>query len=584
MSILLAVLILVVAPNRGAAWIQDDGLFLMMSWDAAHGYGFDKLLPQSPSYLFHAIFIKAGGVEYLHFRYLSYFFAFFASWLFFRGLLHNRQNSALLPVAIACTILIALDSIQNPNTLPMMFFLLGAGLYFHALNFQNSIRLIFIALAGTLLAVAGFMHAAAAIAIALTVLTLAYFDKNNRWGIILAFALASLALWGWYLYALAPASFFVQPAGHETGLSYLLKRVYKISIFYFKGAILYFLIFTFTKGPQTRRLLVTQFRASSVVTIFCALSLISYLADSQYEFPGWLWVAQLPGAIYTLLCFVVITEIGLATTTRRSSITHAPSASYRKSSSLSFWLTRSVKLIIRKARLSPTFRNYSISMLGIILIPASLAVGSNEAVIQKFAFVAGPALGIVIMSWYSRANASTIKLAHSNSSAWLLVLCVIALTYNHPTRTPVMATGRVELHSTPLRGIYESPRYADALAKLSEFYNKNKCGDKLFFSLDFTPLLNYIFQQSLQNGVGIVRPVMYFPGEKIRSLFRDSNGWCVIDITGVETQNEILSKENFDKREWVRQFIISNSDMSAVIHTPSSEYIGDIHMYARKQR
>ena len=51
-------LLFIIAPGRGAAWFSDDGLFLRMSWEAANGYGWDMMLPQSPSYLFDALAMK----------------------------------------------------------------------------------------------------------------------------------------------------------------------------------------------------------------------------------------------------------------------------------------------------------------------------------------------------------------------------------------------------------------------------------------------------------------------------------------------------------------------------------------------
>ena len=71
-------MLFIVAPGRGAAWFSDDGLFLRMSWDAANGFGWDKMLPQSPSYLFDALMMKLGMMELLYFRWLNISLCFFA--------------------------------------------------------------------------------------------------------------------------------------------------------------------------------------------------------------------------------------------------------------------------------------------------------------------------------------------------------------------------------------------------------------------------------------------------------------------------------------------------------------------------
>ncbi len=79
-------LIYVIGPLRGAPWFSDDGLFLRMSFDAANGYGWDRMLPQQPSYLFNALLMKFGMTELLQFRTVNYSMCFFSAVIFFIGL------------------------------------------------------------------------------------------------------------------------------------------------------------------------------------------------------------------------------------------------------------------------------------------------------------------------------------------------------------------------------------------------------------------------------------------------------------------------------------------------------------------
>src|SRR6266542_2459385 len=177
---LAVVLMAVVAPGRGAFWYNDDGLFLVLSWNAAHGFGLDLGTAQAPHYLFHALLMKAGLSELLYFRYVNYFVILASSMVFFLGLDQERFRSPVVPVAVAASLLITLNSIQSPNSLALAFFLTGAGLYFMARDRDGWPRSALLGASGVFFGAAGFMHAAVAIAMILVVAICVLLDRSVR--------------------------------------------------------------------------------------------------------------------------------------------------------------------------------------------------------------------------------------------------------------------------------------------------------------------------------------------------------------------------------------------------------------------
>jgi len=85
-TLVLAFLMLVVAPGRGAGWMVDDGLFLANAWNFIHGFGLDGMLPQQPVYLVNALFMQLGMTEILHQRFAYYALWIMGAWVFFSGL------------------------------------------------------------------------------------------------------------------------------------------------------------------------------------------------------------------------------------------------------------------------------------------------------------------------------------------------------------------------------------------------------------------------------------------------------------------------------------------------------------------
>ncbi len=581
-------LLLVVAPGRGAGWIQDDGLFLLMSWNAANGYGLDRLLPQAPHYLFHALLMKAGLLEFLHFRYVNYIVILLSALVFFLGIDPRRIKSPVVPVAVCASLLVSLDSIQNPNSLALAFFMFGAGCYFFATNSENKIKQLLLLFSGILFAVAGFMHAAVVIAMLALVGMIWFVDPSVRKSLLLpGFLLLTLLLWGAYISALGWVNLLAAPAGHDASVGYIGHRVLKILAFYLKILLLYLLVLWLFRKKIPDMHFMVQAALSVVVTIFCIASLATYLAESEIHFPGWLWVSQIPGAAFLLLFFVLYRWLGEHAFNSKDS-QYSVNAEIVRQSEGKGWiraLRAAMSRTLYELRFNTLSRVQMVSVVGLLLVQAAVAVGSNTAIIQGMVFFAGPAIGLTFIIWdgLDRSRQRSSRILIGVAILWLCILGTISFTYNHPGQA-VIVSGTVALEETPLRGVLEQPRYVASVKRLGEAYRTNGCEKLTMVVFDYIPMVFYILQHPAPDHVSVTRPSMLFPEEGIRSILVPLRGWCVIDATGIETQDEIERNHGFDKRAALRTWLEQQSDRVITIPSPGAEFIGDVRIIVRDAR
>jgi hypothetical protein len=569
-------LLTVVAPGRGAAWSQDDGLFLLMSWHAANGFGLDRMLPQAPQYLFHALLMKAGLQEYLHFRYINYLMILLSSLVFFLGIDRRGFKSPVAPFAVCACMLVSPDSIQNPNSLAMAFFLFGAGCYFFSIHTTQLIKHLLLALSGVLLAVAGLMHAAVVIAMLVLIGVIWFFDQNIRRSFLLpGFLLASILLWASYISSLGTENFFATPAGHDSSAGHLVHNAWSIVVYYLKPFLLFLLTAWLLRKQKGEKFVLAQSTLSSVATLLCIASLITFLTGSTHRFPGWLTVSQIPGAVFFLLLFTLSRWL-----CERSTFSDGAQAPAGSSKVMQF------HRILSDLRSDALRRKQIIGVSGLILIQAAVATGSASSIIHGMMFFAGPALGLTIVLWDSlnHRGTSSPRVLITLTTCWLGILSTIAFTYNHPTNQPVISRGRVVLTDAPLRGILEQPRYAASVKQLGDAYKTNKCENMTLLTLDYIPMVYYILQHPAPNSLGAIRPIMYFPEEHIQSSLDPRHGWCVIDATGIETQADIEHNHGIDKRATIRSWLEQQSDRIITIPSPSPDIIGNIRFIVRDAR
>lgn len=553
---LFAILVLVVAPNRGAPWDSDDALFLRMSWDAAHGFGLDTMLPQSPSYLFHALLIKMGMGELLHFRYVNYGVAFLSSLLFFLGLDRRGFRSPIVPLAICATVLNQVRSIENPNTLSMAFFLGGSGLYFMATYASKNRRDFFLLSSALGLAIAGFMHAASMIAMGLLSIVFWVIDPAIRRSLFFpVFYLVSFLLWYGYISMLGMDLLLRPPAAHTLDALTIVIRLFLIGSFHLFPVIFYCVIVLASLPFKIRKWDIAQRVASVLVTMYCWVPISFLMGEEPYSFDGWIKHSSvMTGYAFFLLTFILLRRIG------------------------NHWPRERSPLL--QMRSSPDIRHTMGAVCGLVLLPSTLSVGSNAHWIHGMNFFAGPVLGVLFLLW-ERVDPRS-KILKILQWSWLGLFVLLALTHNHPVgRLDLTSSDRVTLHAFPLSGIRETTRYATVLQVLKEVYEVGKCHDKTLITLDYIPLIYTILQHPAPNETGVVRPAYYFPEDRMISSLQAASGWCVIDVTSGETQEDIRANHGRDKRTKIREKVETQSDYVIDFPTPGPPLIGNARLFVR---
>lgn len=572
-------LLFIIAPGRGAAWFSDDGLFLRMSWEAANGYGWDTMLPQSPGYLFDALMMRLGVIELLHFRWLNYTLCLLGSSLFFFGLDRRGLQSRITPLAITASMLVWLNSVECPNSLALHFYLIAAGFYFFSIRSAVKSSYPLLLLSALFFAVAGFMHGAVAIAVIMIGAIICILNPLARRSFFMPLLLVVLlGLWAWYISTVGLSTILRVPAAHETSLLELIHRVTLILKFPFL-ALLYFALTAYVfKIFQKNALKSAQVFLSWWITALAACSMLWNIAGIQWRFPGWIGMHQIPGAVYYPLLFTLISAIGLG-------YIQFSKAQNTVSSRLGLSFAGITQFIREWFRQNePDTKNHRlfIAIVGFFLIPAGLAAGSNTAILVGLVYFAGPAAGLLLNIQSQAGQILWKKLERKGLViAWIAIFLTFTLSYNHPTLEMPIEGGRVRLEGSPLNGILETKRYQTSLEEVQKIYTQYGCKNSLLLTMENIPALYYILQHAAPNSIGVVRPLYYFPVEEIRSLLTNSAHWCVIDATGIETQTEINRRGGIDVREPIRDLIQSRSTQSFTIPSPSNEIVKDMQFYIR---
>jgi len=587
------VMVAVVAPGRGAAWFEDEGFHLIRSWDAANGYGFDKMIPQDPSYLFNALLMKVGLLELLHFRYVTHILSFLSAAVFFVGMDDRRLLSPIVPVAVCGSLFMSLTSISTPGSLSLAFFMVGAGFLFFAIDTTQRRRFAFSALSGFFLALAGFMHAGVAIAM-ICLIGIAFLIDSplGRTTLAPSFVLFCFLLWGCYIYWIGIDSLLTQPAAHDSSASYISNRLLLILMFFMEAALAYAVTTLCFVWLGHGMFAAAQGALSLVITLFYGATLLAYAVQLPSPSP-WLekpqftylltgdsqFVSRIPGAAMYLLCFCILRWVG---ETWYPNIRLSAMSLLARFSSKGISRDRPFSVSAgRMFNFNAQNRKYVIAVAGLVLVPIALAVGSASDVFQIFAICAGPIAGVAIIMCNSFGRSGSIFVLPS--IAWIGILGTFALTYNHSNNESIFSPGRLMLNDAPLRGIMVQPGYAIAVAQLREAYQANDCRPLTMMPLDYIPLVHYILQHPVPNSFGVVRPHFYFPEDRIRAELTFQRGWCVLDVTGTETRGSISGNHGIDKRASLRAWVVENSDRAAKISSPSPD-LSDIVLYVRDAR
>lgn len=461
-------MVAIVAPGRGAALIQDEGFFLQTSWNAANGFGLDRMLPQAPHYFFHALLMKIGLKELLHFRYINYAVILLSSSAFFLGLDKRRFNSPVVPVAICASLFVSLYTIQSPNSLALAFFLFGGGCYFFAIDCTSSKRSLLFALSGVFFAIAGFMHAAVAIAMLVLIGIVWIIDRSGRSVYFIgSFLLLLVVLWGGYIYSLGVDSLLAHPAGHESSMAYFYSRIRLILRFYQEAVLAYVLVLLASLCLGREKFSVAQSVLSILVTLFYGATIIAYATGNKqpqaisglhaiyFLTDAGQWIMRLSGTAFYLLLFGTFRWLGEGWFVSRLSQSPAKIKRIFPRNGKEIW--EKIQFFVNRL-LAPFYsdtqgRKCTVAVLGVILIQAATAVGSHTDIIQGMVFYAGPAIGLAVYLWESLDRNSRQPLTRLSvlSISWISIAGILLIAYAVKINTNL--TQSIIIYALPAIGL-----------------------------------------------------------------------------------------------------------------------------------
>ena len=565
--LILAFLVLVVAPGRGAGWMVDDGLFLANAWNFIHGFGLDGMLPQQPVYLVNALFMQFGLIEILHQRFAYYALWIMGAWVFFSGL-DYRQFSSLRIIAVLASLCIGFSSVLVGG----VFFPFAAGCYFYSARFQGFNKLFLISASGFLFAVASFMHIGFAIGISIVVIFIYWLDYPNRKSVLLPVFIASAVfLWAFYLNELGVERFFSEPAGHKANPMHLVGNALKIIWFFLLPILAFYLLSTFFKRKGANQFKYSQYILSLLVTAiysvkFFGAQLVSIfpsffvtLFSGRYSEAALTkahsLVVDAPGAIYYILIFVVCRWLSESGCWQLWSVLRHPVNA----------------LGILKNFLNEDLRHkyFFIAIVGLCLLPAGYAGGSASSIAIVLSAYSGPVLGVTFLMWQFIEKEKIEKIFYFLLSIWCCIYIVFAARMNLPTfESIIFRPNLVTLGDTPLRGIKETVQYRDAVIQLRHAYAASACENKRLILLDYVPIVHLLLQHDVPNHYGIVRPGVYFPEKKLMNELDSKFGWCVLDVTTDET---MVMMRGGDIRDGVRARVIEEGRDAIALPTPSND-------------
>jgi hypothetical protein len=570
-----------VMPRRAVGLSSDDGLFLTLSWQVANGFGLDRLaLPQSPNYLFNAIFMRIGFHEIYWFRFFNVVLSAISSFALFSALRKKRIPAYVTPIAVAACAGISLYTIQGPNSLAMNFFMLGLAAFFSGNKVSDRKQSVLHVISGILLATAGFMHVVVAVGIVAWLLFAMVLGYRSRL-VLLIHILVSALLWTWYINAVGPSIFFAAPKAHSGDAFHLLGRLLLIIRYY--GEISLFSVCCFLALRYFTKLKKYTPYLCSLLAIFFLYHLCVYTFRTIYlnepiqlgrAFPlhgvfllseDGLWISALPGAF----AFHILVA----------------SFFYYCFSSKGSWILKKPQMppadTIDNPRLDP---DLIVTTAGIVTLQMATGIGSNTGISQGMIFLAGPACGLalVFMSGSSLEKNPARRWAHKIfCTLCLTVITLFSLFYDHTENQHIFSSELKPISAPPMRGLLAPPDYSSAMDKLIDSYQKNECASKRMIALDYVPLFNYVVGHPFDKTVGLVRPLFYFSNEEILSELRNGDQWCVLDITSIETRANI-DRNKSDPRSDVRTWLERNSSASEKIDATGLVDLSDITMFVIK--
>jgi len=214
----------------------------------------------------------------------------------------------------------------------------------------------------------------------------------------------------------------------------------------------------------------------------------------------------------------------------------------------------------------------ALSFAASVLLMASLAAGSNTALMQGAVFWGGMFLGA----------ATYLFVVERATFGWpwrllalvgFIQLTTLNITYNHPSKGWINLDGGLILTSSPLKGIVETVAYGKGLEGFKTAFTKSGCESRMLFVTDYFPMAYFITGRPAPQDIGVPRPAYYFPIDIIYSEMAAQSKWCILVGFRDETKVVLQERGELIKLEQVKAKIAS---LGVEVWRDSSTEFGEV--------
>jgi hypothetical protein len=576
----------IIAPGRGAGWGEDEGLFMYSAWHAVQGLGPDTVIPQAPHYLFNALLMKLGMREVLSFRWAFHISIFVCASVFFLSLDARRLASHAVPLGVATTLLINLNTIFNHYTLSIAALMLGLGLYFFSTaRADNTGQRLLMFLSAVVLAIASVANLVIGIGVCASVVMIFVFDRHQRsiaW--LAVYALATAALVICYVTWLGSEGLVTTPVAHDKSMARVVGRSVQIALVYVQAAVLLAVV-----AWASRKYL------GKDILFACKLLVVVFVV--QFFFYHALYMSQTPPlpllkhGNFILLSAALqhpTRTIGLSalcslmTVLMVQAVLTRPAAGPKRDAALRPLSAVATQVWQHISQLDAGTRNLALAGLSILLIELLGSAASNTHIFVGMNWVAGPAIGLVLLS-IDRFNRSMRPMLNAQGlgTAWVIGAALLAATHNHAENRPVFSTSVTEIRHPRLIGIYESADYHAALSELQQAYNAARCSKGVLLATEYMPMVFYILEHPAPKRMEAIRPAFFFPNARMIDGLSRAPRWCVLHGMSLETSIYTDDKGGgIDPRAGFIAWVKEHKTSATEIASPSKGSFPSLVLYA----
>ena len=507
-------------PRKGVDF-GDEGWVLTSSWGVVHGWHWDQVIPQAPTWAVNALLMAAGVESYLALRWAFYGLISLCVGAALLGLEPHAQQSGLRAGLVTFAGLTTLTSLIAYNTTPHYLILASVGLALLTADVERpAIRAALVLLAAAAASMGGFLNFTMYPA-AFASLGLAWVVSTRRGPVaatmVTAGVMSGIAV-AWYLREVGLSHFLHVPGGHGIHPSRIVAGA-RVVLEWVAPAVLLRLALGFaTRGQSLEVRQRWLHRGAAVTVLVVSVLLLSALLSG-------LQVCDCGGGIVRTL-FAGASWIGLEGLARL----HYPGM---------IIATWGVAVLVFAVTLC--FRNTDVWRRGLALTGAIYAcyvfqeLFSAMDPLYLFVYYAGPCLALGFYLLWHRADAIGRLFGTAALGLTLTGAIAYSVSFTQPGVVSVWGA-KADVPLPRLEGLKESPERIETLTSLVAAFEDNGCRGRTVVTFNTVPFLYYLFDTEPPRGLEyIFLPYFFDPDATLRTL-ESSASWCAFVSWNVLTR------------------------------------------------